>query len=320
MFLFSSGFTRRVLISLTLAGASLAAHAADTATLRVGDQRGGTRALLEASGQLKDLPYKIEWADFPNAAPLLEALRANAVDVGGVGDAPLLFAQAAGAPVRGVSAIRSGSHGVAIVANANSPLRDAASLKGKRIATTRGSIGHYLVIAALQKAGLKPSDVTLVFLGPSDAKAALASGDVDAWSTWDPYVAIAQVNDHAKVIADGAGLMSGLSFEAANEDAIHNKRAALADFLRRQAVSIQWALTHPDDYAQIQAKITGLSVAVHKFAAERAKTQPVAIDQKVIAEQQKTADAWFAAGVVPTRINATQGLDSSFNATTTAAR
>lgn len=310
-----SMLTRVLALAVATSFAASAANAADAAVLRVGDQRGGTRAVLEASGQLKDVPYKIEWSDFPNAAPLLEALRANAIDAGGVGDAPLLFAQAAGAPVRGVSAIRSEAHGVAIVANAKSTLNGAASLKGKRIATTRGSIGHYLALAALQKAGLKPSEVTFVYLGPSDAKAALASGDVDAWAVWDPYVAIAQVNDKAKIVVDGTGLVSGLSFEAATEDAIRNKRAALADFLKRQAASVQWATAHPQEYAEIQAKITGLSVAVHKFAAERARTEPIAIDQKVVAEQQKTADGWLAAGVIPARINAGQGLDPSFNVT-----
>ncbi|KAF0812653.1 putative aliphatic sulfonates-binding protein [Andreprevotia sp. IGB-42] len=291
----------------------LAAHAAETVTLRIGDQRGGARATLEASGQLKNLPYKIEWSDFPNAAPLLEALRANAIDAGGVGDAPLLFAQAAGAPVKGVGAMRNTSRGVAILANANSTLQGPASLKGQRIATTRGSIGHYLVIAALQKAGLKPGDVTLIFLNPSDAKAALASGDVDLWSVWDPYTALAQINDKARVVVDGAGLLSGLSYQVATDEAIRTKRAALTDYLRRYRISQQWALTHLDEHALIQSRITGLTPAVHKFAAQRASAQAVPIDQKVIAAQQKTADTWFNSGVITARLNAAQGLDPSFS-------
>ena len=43
------------------------------AVLRVGNQKGGLRSLLEASGAAKDLPYTLEWAEFPAAAPLLEA-------------------------------------------------------------------------------------------------------------------------------------------------------------------------------------------------------------------------------------------------------
>jgi hypothetical protein len=148
-------------------------HAADLPVLKVGDQSLQTRGILEASGQLKDLPYKIEWFNFPAAQPLGEALNAGAVDVGGLGDAPLVFALAAGARVRAVAATRSNPLDLAIVVGAHSPLNDAASLKGKRIATTRGSIGHYLALAALKKANVPLTDVSFVFLAPADAKAAM---------------------------------------------------------------------------------------------------------------------------------------------------
>jgi sulfonate transport system substrate-binding protein len=58
------------------------AFAADAVVLRVGDQKGGNRSLLDISGLSKDLPYKIEWSEFPAAAPILEALNAGALDVG----------------------------------------------------------------------------------------------------------------------------------------------------------------------------------------------------------------------------------------------
>jgi sulfonate transport system substrate-binding protein len=126
---------------------------ADT-SLKVGDQQLQTRGILEASGQLKDIPYRIEWFNFPAAQPLGEALNAGAIDIGGLGDAPLIFAYAAGAKVRAVAATRSTPVDLAIIVPAASPLHSAADLKGKRIATTRGSIGHYLVIATLERAGI----------------------------------------------------------------------------------------------------------------------------------------------------------------------
>ncbi len=98
-------FTRLALAALLLAFLPFAARA--QTTLRVGDQQLQTRGILEASGQLKDLPYKIEWYNFPAAQPLGEALNAGAIDVGGLGDAPLIFAYAAGARVRAVAATRS---------------------------------------------------------------------------------------------------------------------------------------------------------------------------------------------------------------------
>jgi sulfonate transport system substrate-binding protein len=284
---------------------------ADT-TLKVGDQQLQTRGILEASGQLKDVPYKIEWFNFPAAQPLGEALNAGAIDVGGLGDAPLIFAYAAGARVRAVAATRSTPTDLAIIVPDASPIRTAADLKGKRIATTRGSIGHYLAIATLERAGIKLSDVSLRFMQPADAKAALASGNVDAWSTWDPYVALAEQRDHDRSIANGVDLSSGLSFQAATETSIKDKHAEIADFLKRVAAGQRWALSHPDEVAAMQSKVTGLPPEVLKTVYQRAQLHPVVIDDGLIAEQQKTADLYHRADVIKTRLDVTKSFDRQF--------
>ncbi|KXU85432.1 sulfonate ABC transporter substrate-binding protein [Paraburkholderia monticola] len=281
-------------------------------TLKVGDQQLQTRGILEASGQLNNLPYKIEWFNFPAAQPLGEALNAGAIDVGGLGDAPLIFAYAAGARVRAVAATRSIPRDLAIVVPDGSPIRTATDLKGKRIATTRGSIGHYLAIATLERAGIKLSEVSLRFMQPADAKAALASGNVDAWSTWDPYVALAEQKDHDRSIANGIDLSSGLSFQAATETSIKDKHAQIADFLKRVAAGQRWALAHPDEVAAMQSKVTGLPPDVLKTVYQRAQLHPVAIDDAVVAEQQKTADLYHRADVIKTRLDVAPSFDRQF--------
>ena len=311
-------------LARALAGATLAlfaagppswtnvARAAEFPVLKVGDQSLQTRGILEASGQLKDLPYRIEWFNFPAAQPLGEALNAGAVDVGGLGDAPLVFALAAGAQVRAVAATRSHPVDLAIVVNEHSPLTDVASLKGKRIATTRGSIGHFLALAALKKANIPLSDVTWVFLAPADAKAALASGSVDAWSVWDPYTALGESRDHDRILANGVGLSEGLSYQVATDRAIAGKRAVLADFLRRVALGQQWALSHPDEVATMQSRVTGLPPDVLKTVYQRGQVHPVAIDDSVIAAQQRTADTYEAASVIPAHLDVRGSFDRSF--------
>ncbi|MBT2792299.1 ABC transporter substrate-binding protein [Paraburkholderia strydomiana] len=289
-----------------------ASNAADLPVLKVGDQSLQTRGILEASGQLKDLPYKIEWFNFPAAQPLGEALNAGAVDVGGLGDAPLVFALAAGARVRAVAATRSNPLDLAIVVGPQSPLTEVANLKGKRLATTRGSIGHYLALAALKKANLSSSDVTFVFLAPADAKAALASGSVDAWSVWDPYTALGESRDHDRIIANGVGLSEGLSYQVATETAIAAKRAQLADFLRRVATGQRWALTHPDEVAAMQSRVTGLPTDVLKTVYQRGQVHPVAIDDSVVAAQQRTADTYEAASVIRAHLDVRASFDRSF--------
>lgn len=187
-------------------------HAQAKTVLRAGDQKGGLRALLEAAGELKDLSYDIKWTEFPAAAPLAEALNADAVDFGPIGDAPLLFTLAAGSRVKAFAANRSDPYGTAILVTPQSTLKDASSLKGKSIATNRGSIGHYVTLKALEAVGLTADDVQIKFIPPADAKLALTQGAVDAWATWEPYTALAETSKHARVLVSGRGLSSGLSF------------------------------------------------------------------------------------------------------------
>lgn len=281
-------------------------------TLKVGDQQLQTRGILEASGQLKDVPYKIEWFNFPAAQPLGEALNAGAIDIGGLGDAPLIFAYAAGAKVRAVAAARSTPTDLAIIVPDSSPIKTAADLKGKRIATTRGSIGHYLVIATLERAGIKLSDVSLRFMQPADAKAALATGNIDAWSTWDPYAALGEQRDHDRAVANGVNLSSGLTFQAATQTSIKEKHAEIEDFLKRVAAGQRWALSHPDEVAAMQSKVTGLPPDVLKIVYQRAQLHPVAIDDNLIAEQQRTADLYRRAEVIKTRLDVSQSFDRQF--------
>ena len=178
---------KRVLIAAALFAAAIAQAAAQP-SLRVGDQKGNARAVMEAAGVLNDVPYKIDWKEFPAAAPLLEALSAGAIETGLVGDAPFTFAAAAKVPVKAIAAIRQTREGLAILVPKGSEIKSFADLKGKKIGTGRGSVGHQLLLAALEKHGLTASDVQLVFLLPSDAKVAYSSGSIDAWSTWEPYV------------------------------------------------------------------------------------------------------------------------------------
>ena len=189
-----------------------------------------------------------------------------------------------------------------------SPIRTAADLKGKRIATTRGSIGHYLAIATLERAGIKHSDVSLRFMQPADAKAALASGNVDAWSTWDPYVALAEQRDHDRSIANGVNLSSGLELPGGDRNVDQGQAREIADFLKRVAAGQRWALSHPDEVAAMQSKVTGLPPDVLKTVYQRAQLHPVAIDDGLIAEQQKTADLYRPRR----RHQGTSGRDAEF--------
>jgi sulfonate transport system substrate-binding protein len=302
----------RLFIMAVLLSASVAAAAAQT-TLRVGDQKGNSRAVMEAAGVLKDLPYQIEWKEFPAAAPLLEALGAGAIETGLVGDAPFTFAAAAGVPVMAIAAIRQNRDGLAILVPKDSPIRNFDDLRNKKIATGRGSIGHQLILAALESRGWPLSDVQIVFLAPSDAKVAYTQGAVDAWSTWEPYVSQEEVLFQSRRLITGEGLTPGLGFQVASPVAIREKRAELQDFLRRLTAARAWSRANVSAYAESWGRLMNIPPQVPLNWLGRARIGVSPIDDAVVADEQQTVDLYFRAGLIKQKLNAAEIVDRSFS-------
>lgn len=282
--------------------------------LRVGDQKGGTQSVMKAAGALDDLPYRIEWNQFAAAAPLLEALNADAVDLAFAGDAPTTFALAAGLRGHIVAATRGTGSSTAIVVPKGSPIGSVTDLRGRTIATNRGSIGHALVLAVAESQGWGPSDYRLANLLPSEAKSALSGGAVDAWCSWGVYIAQAQLVDEARVIVDGSqGLLTGLSYLVATDQAIAARRALLLDFSQRLVGARRWAADHRDEYAGVLAAEIGVPRPVARLTFDTEVPLPVRIDERVIADQQRTADRYVKAGVIRGRLESARLFDVSFN-------
>lgn len=299
-------------MTLAVAPLALRAQSGTRPLLRAGDQKGGLRALLDAAGELNGLAYDIAWTEFPAAAPLAEALNAGAVDCGPIGDAPVIFALASGAPIKVIGANRSDPYGTAVVVRPDAPLKTAADLKGRRIGTTRGSIGHFVTLKALDAAGLAPDDVSFRFLPPADTMLALASGSIDAWATWEPYTALAETSGRARVLVSGRGLWSGLSYLAATDAAVAAKRDVLRDFLQRVVRAQAWSYQHADAFSAALARIVGIPQPAAKLQFERRRTRWLPIDAAVIAEQQRTADFYLKAGLLRQPLDVRATFDRGF--------
>ncbi|UGY01444.1 ABC transporter substrate-binding protein [Bradyrhizobium quebecense] len=311
-------FTRRTAAALITAvitlSTSAAAFAADAIVLRVGDQKGGNRSLLEISGLAKDLPYKIEWSEFPAAAPILEAINAGALDVGYTGDLSFLTVYASGAPIKAIGGTRSDARTQAILVRGDSPIRTTADLKGKRLAGTRGGWGQFLINATLEKAGSRIEDATFAPLGPVDAKIALLAGSIDGWAVWEPYISYAKLKDNARVVADGEGLTPTITFIVASDNAIATKRAAVQDLVQRLNKARLWSLDHVAEYAKNTAELTKLPEDVLFAAYTAQKTSPIAIDEAVVEEVQAASDRATRYGILGKTLDVGKAVDRSFTA------
>ncbi|WP_327754533.1 ABC transporter substrate-binding protein (plasmid) [Sphingobium sp. SJ10-10] len=282
--------------------------------LRVANQKGQVKSMMIASGVLKDAPYEVEWSEFPAAQPLLEAVGGGAADLGLAADAPFIFAYQSGSPVKaiGVQApFAQAGEALAIVVKNGSPARSVQDLIGKSVATTRGSIGHHLLLQALERAHIPADRVRVTFLPPGDAKAAFDSGAIDAWSTWTPYTNVA-IKEGARAVVDAKDYGLPVYIDIAHSDSIGPKRALLADFLQREARAVEWARAHPDEFAQVLAKETGLPIDIARASFDRNNRVAQPIDGKIIAHEQDIIHRFQKAGLTEGKRPVADAFDRSF--------
>jgi sulfonate transport system substrate-binding protein len=128
-----------------------------------------------------------------------EGLRADALDIGSTAGAAALVARANGTPIKTIE-VFSQPEWAAIVAPKGSSITSVAGLRGKKIAATKGTDPYFFLLRALDAAGLKPSDVTVVNLQHADGRTALERGQVDAWAGLDPLMAQSELDAGSKLI------------------------------------------------------------------------------------------------------------------------
>ncbi|MEU8827823.1 ABC transporter substrate-binding protein [Streptomyces sp. NPDC048636] len=286
-------------------------------TLNVGDQKGNDEAMLRAAGELEHLPYRIKWSTFTSGPPILEAVGAQAVDIGGVGNTPPVFAAAAKSKIKAVAAKHGTSDGEAILVKKSSSLKKTSDLKGKSVAVAQGSSAHYQLIASLAKAGLSVKEVKVSFLQPADALAAFSRGRVDAWAIWDPYTSQGLSQADARVLTTGRGVVNGLNFQVANPASLDDKKKtkAIKDYLGRLRRAQAWVHTHPEVWARVWAKETGLPYRVALASVKRTNGTrvTVAIDKAAIASEQQIADTFAKLKLTPRRFRFSDYVDTRFN-------
>lgn len=303
----------------TSSSSSGAAASLSSVTLNVGDQKGtGAEAVLQASGLLKTLPFKVSWSDFTSGPPMLEAISSGSADIGGVGDAPPVFAAAGGENIEivGARTTPSGDQD-ALVVPKNSPIKTIAQLKGKKIAYGSGSSGNYDLLTVLNKASLTTKDVQMVNLQPAQALAAFTSGSVDAWDIWPPYVQQVVAQDGAKVLAVGPDYGSPYSFQVASKSALANpqKSAAIKIYLETLNKAYQWTADHPDQWGAAWSDAAGLPTSITDVAADVDKQVPVTITSAVTASEQGLVTQFYKAGLIPNNVNVSQYVTTQFNDT-----
>ncbi|BAZ44236.1 aliphatic sulfonates ABC transporter substrate-binding protein [Chondrocystis sp. NIES-4102] len=284
-------------------GTSNSGDEVENRVIRIGYQKFGTLSILKARENLeqrfKSQGITVQWVLFPAGPQLLEAINAGSIDFGHTGEAPPLFAQAAGVPLKYIANQTPNPKAEGILVHQDSTIKTVKDLKGKKIALNKGSNVHYLLVKALEAANIKYEEVETVFLPPADARAAFEQGSVDAWAIWDPFYTAAKQATNARILEDGEGLVANREFYLADQSFADRHWERIQIILEETEKADIWANTHVTEAAQLLSPELGIDVAVLEEVLQRRPSGIETIKPEVIKEQQQIADTFYQLKLLP---------------------
>jgi sulfonate transport system substrate-binding protein len=280
----------------------------NAATLRIGYQKAAsTLVLLKAHGTLEKklapLNVDVKWLEFAAGPQLLEGLNLGSIDFGYVGEVPPVFALAAGAPLVYTAYELPTPEAEGILVPKDSPIRTIADLKGKKVAFNKGSDVHWLVVKALEDAGLKYTDIQLAYLAPADARAAFQNGAVDAWAIWDPFFVAAQRQLGARVLTTAKGIVNRHQYFVSTRSFSEKNPEVVKVLMQELGETGQWVR---DNYAQAAkelAPIQGLEPDIVEASLRHYEHIYKPIDDTVLADQQRIADTFYELKLIPQKVS-----------------
>ena len=300
-------------IVTTTACTSTAPNAASTSSnttqgrqknvIQIGYQKYGTLNILKAKGNLeerfKSQGVAVKWIQFPGGPQLLEALNAGSIDYGHTGEAPPIFAQAAGANLLYVANEPPNPKGEAILVPKNSTIKTVADLKGKKIVLNKGSNVHFLLVQALTSAGLKYSDVKTVYLPPAEGRAAFEGGNADAWVIWDPFLTVAQKATGARILQNAEGLAANREFYLAAKPFAEQYPERVKAILEETQKVDEWAAKNAPAVATLLSPQLSIDVPTLEEISKRRPYGVQPIQPDVVTYQQQVADTFHKIGLLP---------------------
>jgi len=301
---FVAGVSLALLGSMGLSSSPVVAQ--QLKEVRIGFQRAGLFPAVKqrhtVEDALKPRGIEVKWVEFSFGPPLLEALNTGSIDFGYTGDAPPIFAQAARANLLYVAALPSAGNNEAIVVPENSPIRTLADLRGKKVGFAKGSSAHNTTVAALEKAGLSYADITPVYLAPADGATAFAGGSLDAWTIWDPYLALTE-KGKIRILAFAKDVHESTAFFLANKDFTGQHPDIVALLNQTFAQESKWADQHRPEIVTTLHEATGVETEALARAVERSQFLVTPVTDQIVASQQATADRFFKLGLIPKAVN-----------------
>jgi sulfonate transport system substrate-binding protein len=257
------------------------------------------RGTLERA--LAETGARVEWAGpFPAAAPAIEALNADAIDITVGSSTSSIAALAARAPIVIFAYQPMGADAEALIVKTDSPIHRIEDLAGHSVAVNRGGTGEYLLMQALQRHGVDPALVRRVYLGPADAAPVFASGSVDAWAAWDPFLSVALMQYGARVLANGHEIGSQNAIVmVASRAFVTQHRSLLKTIYDTLRSDNTWSLANPHAAGLVWTHELHLPDVLAPVLGTHNAMPTVAVGPQQAAQIASIAQWYVQSGIVP---------------------
>lgn len=319
--------------SLLLAGGAIAILAAGSAALlsrkpaahsaralRIGRTGKGGYDLILSASHLDARQPAVQYSDFQSGHLQVEAFNGGSLDLGGVSEIPPVFAAASSIQsFKQIATINADVNNQVILVPGKSEIRSLADLKGKKVGYVRATTAQYFLIQMLASVGLGWKDIEPISLNVSDGTAAFSRGSLDAWAIYGFPIQRALANDGARILQTALGFLSGNYIVTAHVDALKDPglSQAIGEYLVSCKQAFAWQAQNWDRWSEVLAKEIDvpLPYVQEQVKGRSAPTTLLPVSENAIQSQQKVADVFFKAGLVPKQVDVRPLWDDRFNAT-----
>lgn len=250
------------------AAASAGAVAPD---LRIGFQPPYVAVFAMQKQQLLEKEFKgdkinINWTRVVSPAPMYDALAGGSLDLG-MGGTPIPQI-AGGRPFRVIALIERSPKTHALLVKPDSPVKEVKELKGAKLATPLGK-AYAFPLRALERAGLKDTDVEFLTIDNNEGRSALITGAIGAWATWDPFYASVESDKQARKLVDGDGFYPNYVTFFGRTEYLEKYPETVVRLLKNYDTAIKWVQANKAEALKIFSEEQKLKMEVAELTFAR---------------------------------------------------
>jgi NitT/TauT family transport system substrate-binding protein len=221
---------------------------------------------LPRDGKYRNVKYDVVWEDYTSGPPITNQMLAGKLDIGVMGDYPLLVnlarfqeTQSLRSVIVSMTGYNPHGSGNSIVVPTDAPVYKFEDLKGKKISVPFGSAAHGMVLKALVDRGLSPDFFTLINQSPPVGATSIQEKKIDAHADFCPWGELMEFKGFGRKIYDGSqSTVAYLHGPVIRKDFIEKHPEIVVAYLKAVIEANEWITKNPEEATTKQETWTSI--------------------------------------------------------------